>query len=149
MQPFIQAMIDPDGSAEAKLFSSLKLPANWQSPWRGEEISSTLVSASATRSLVDGSIRAARPIEAGEVVFMGGGRVRQVGVGQAIEPVLREYCRAIKGGFMIGPRDERDVGYLELLAIAARPNLERVLDIFFIATRRIATGEILTRQQPC
>jgi hypothetical protein len=149
MQPFIQSLIDPDGSEDAKLFSSLILPTHWQTPWRGGALSATLVSTSVTRSLADGSIRAARPIEADEVVFIGGGVVFRGGHDRRIDPELRQYYRALSDGFIIGPRDQGDVGFLESLAIALEPNLERILDIFFIATRRIATGEILTRQQPC
>jgi len=146
MQPFLQAMIDPNGSEDARVFSSLILPARWKSPWRGDAISPTLVSASVTRSPADGSVRSLQSIEKGEVVFIAGGIARQRGDDRQIDEGLRQYYRTLGSGFLIGPGQADDVGCLESVAAAPIPNLARVLDLFFVATRKIAAGEALTRQ---
>lgn len=145
MQPFIQALIDPNGSRDAKLFSTLKIPSEWHTPWRKGELLATLVSASVTSTFEPGGVQAVKPIEAGEVIFIGGGAVRHETDRETIDPSLLRHCKEIDGGFIIGPRSERDLGPLEAVPFNSAPNIKRVFDILFVASRRIEAGEQISR----
>lgn len=142
-QPFIQAMIDPDGSSAAKLFARLRFPAAWGSPWSSNGYARSFLASPAVT--VEGGkqiVRAVRAIAQDEVLFVGGGRVVANEQLMTIEQNLRPLFAPFREGFMVGPRHEQDVGSIHYLRDPSNAaNVERVLGVFIRATRAINQGE--------